>query len=120
MIINGKEAKFFWGMIAYEVYRDTIIGSKQKLSAFSVKSVAAILWGGILNHYERLCEDCPFKFAEVYDHVESKALEGIEDAEITKCVTDFNNSAALQSAAKQLNETDKKKAENSETKNSES
>ena len=112
MIINGKEAKFFWGMIAFEVYQDAITkaASKRKnLTVFSVGSVAAILWGGILNHYERLMEDCPFEYSEVYDHVEGIALKGEDNAEIQAAVKAFNDSVIVQTASKPVEEDAKKK-----------
>jgi hypothetical protein len=112
MIINNKEAKFFWGMIAFEVYQEAIIKAaknRSNLTTFSVGSVSAILWGGILNYYERLFIECPFNYSEVYDHVENAALSGEIDKGIEECILAFNNSVAVQNASKVSEEDVKKK-----------
>lgn len=96
MIINNKEAKFFWGAIAFEVYQEAVMKSKRKFNALSVTSVTAILWGGILNHYERLFEECPFEYSEVYDFVQASAKKGKENIEIDECIKAFNDSAQVQ------------------------
>lgn len=98
MIINNKEAKFFWGAIAFEVYQEAVMKSKRKFNALSVTSITAILWGGILNYYERLFEECPFEYSEVYDFVQSSAKKGEVNTEIGECVKAFNDSAQVQDA----------------------
>jgi len=107
MIINNKEAKFFWGAIAFEVYQEAVLKSKRKFNALSITSVTAILWGGILNHYERLFEDCPFEYSEIYDHVASAAKTGEIDKEITDCIKAFNDSVMVQDAVKPKEEEKK-------------
>lgn len=107
MIINGKEAKFLWGAIAFEVYQEAVLKSKRKFNALSVTSVTAILWGGILNHYERLLEDCPFEYSEVYDHVENSAKSGEVNKEIADCIKAFNESVFVQDAVKPKEEEKK-------------
>jgi len=78
------------------------------MTVSSVSSITAILWGGILNYYERLMEDCPFEYAEVYDYVEKSALSGEENKEITSCVVAFNDSVIVQNVSK-ANEVEEEK-----------
>lgn len=105
MTINGKEAKFYWGMIAYEVYLESILKSKRRVNALSVSSISSILWGGILNHYERIQEDCPLKYSEVYDHVETIAVSGEVNDEIQECIKKFNASVFVQNGLKKIEDS---------------
>lgn len=108
MIINGKEAKFFWGSSAFISYQNAILSNEGEFSAFSVPSIAHILWGGILNHCQRTYEKCPFTFTEIYDHVEDIAVSGKEDKEVNECIKEFNDSVFVKKAVEDLNKDEKK------------
>jgi len=108
MIINGKEAKFFWGSTAFIIYQEAVIKSSSKLRVLSVPSIASILWGGILNHHERLLEECPFNYTELYDYVEAIAVTGELNEEISSCIKGFNDSVYVQNAVKVVEEDVKK------------
>lgn len=106
MTINGKEVKFLWGSVAFEVYQEAVMKSKRKFNALSVTSISAILWGGILNHYERLFEEPPFEYSEIYDYIIAVAKKGEVDKEITDCITAFNASIKIEDTG----EADEKKS----------
>jgi len=113
MIINGKEAKFFWGMIAFEVYQQEILKSKRPLKATSVKGITAIMWAGLLNHYERIGEECEFEQSEIYDFIESEARKGVENKDISMLIKEFNNSIEVQKAFDAIKEDEELEKKNS-------
>ena len=99
MLINEKEVKFHWGMIAFEIYKESIVRSLQtnsRVQMMSIQSVTNILWGGIKNYYERMNEDCPITYTEVYDHVEAIGLSGESNPEIEQAIKGFNDSMPVQ------------------------
>lgn len=109
MIINGKEAKFFWGSPAFVSYQNAVLVNDGDFSTFSVTSVSHMLWGGIMNYHQRLYEKCPLTFTEVYDHVEAIALSGEQNEELNQCIKDFNDSSFVKKALESLQPGDEKK-----------
>ena len=108
MKINDKEVNLYAGMVCVEVFTEKTL---QYPSKGSTVTTASILFGGIINYCARKGEDVPVTWEEVYDVVESKAIEGDDFKEAQEFVIKFGESLAFKKRVEDIEVIKKKMSE---------